>query len=86
MFFEILFLALLFAIILVRVIISIKMATEHAVAHWNQVAYTSNITSGVALKETKGALKGTEGSLSKSGNEVSLRRSARIQALKYQGI
>jgi hypothetical protein len=46
MFFEILFLALLLAVILVRVLASIKMATEHAVTHWNQakIVSTANTT------------------------------------------
>ena len=86
MFFEILFLALLFAVILVRVLISIKMATEHAVAHWNQVAVINEVTSNTSginnvtsgTEGTFGALKGTEGSDCRE--QSSLRRSARIQA------
>ena len=45
MFFELLLMFLL-AVILVRVLASIKMATEHAVAHWNQakIVSTANTT------------------------------------------
>ncbi len=87
MFLEILFLALLFAVILVRVLISIKIATEHAVAHWNQVAVINEVTSGinnVTSNITSRVAVGTEGALSQSGNAVSLRRSARIQALNLK--
>jgi len=46
MFFELLLLTSLFAVILVRVLASIKMATEHAVTHWNQakIVSTANTT------------------------------------------
>lgn len=45
MFLELLLMFLL-AVILVRVLASIKMATEHAVAHWNQakIVSTANTT------------------------------------------
>lgn len=66
MFFELL-LTSLFAVILVRVLASIKMATEHAVAHWNQVAVINEVTS-----------KGTYSA--RLGENTTLRRSARIQA------
>jgi hypothetical protein len=78
MFFEILFLALLFAVILVRVLISIKMATEHVVAHWNQVAVINEVTSN-----TSGINNVTSGNFGIT-NGVSLRRSARIQALNLK--
>jgi hypothetical protein len=81
MFLEILFLALLFAVILVRVLISIKIATEHAVAHWNQVAVINEVTSGIN-KVTSNITSGV--AVGQSGTEGALRRSARIQALNLK--
>jgi hypothetical protein len=64
MFLELLLMFLL-AIILVRVLASIKMATEHAVAHWNQAQIINELTA-------KGNIVSLEAN-------PTLRRSARIQ-------
>ena len=71
MFIEILFLALLVAVILVRVLISIKMVTEHAVAYWNQQTLISEITA--TLNPSRSLRKATL---------LPLRRSERIRAQK----
>jgi hypothetical protein len=42
MFLEIFLLALLIAVILVRVLASIKLATEHAIAHWTRASIVNN--------------------------------------------
>ena len=78
MFIEILFLALLVAVILVRVLISIKMVTEHAVAYWNQQTLISEISA--TLNPSRSLRKATL--RAHSGPLLPLRRSARIQAQK----